>query len=140
MRIDYALIEPELTSRFRVLTRDLAQTAISPGLRALVELRVSQINYCTYCIQVHQSEAQKLGEDQARLEQLSEWRTSTLYTPQEQAALAWAEALTHADTIHQDEAEYAHLTTLFSEPEIVALGMVVSLANFWNRMAGGFRK
>lgn len=140
MRIDYALIEPELTTRFRVLTRDLAQTAIAPALRALVELRVSQINHCTYCIQVHRTEAQKLGEDPARLEQLASWRTSHLYTPHEQAALAWAEALTQTGRLHDDEQEYAQLTTLFSEQEIVALGMAVSLANFWNRMAGGFRK
>ncbi len=140
MRIDYSQIEPELTSRFRLLTRDLAQTAISPGLRALVELRVSQINHCAYCIRLHQAEAAKLGEDQARLDQLSEWRTSGLFTPHEQAALAWAEALTQTTTLHEDEQEYTQLASFFTEQEIVALGLVVSLANFWNRMAGGFRK
>jgi AhpD family alkylhydroperoxidase len=140
MRIDYAQIEPELTSRFRQLTRDLAQTAIDPSLRALVELRVSQINRCAYCIQLHQAEARHLGENQARIEQLPAWRTSALFTPREQAALAWAEALTHKATVHDDAQEYEQLTNLFSEQEIVALGLVVSLANFWNRMAGGFRK
>ncbi len=140
MRIDYAKIEPELTSRFRQLTRDLAQTTITPSLRALVELRVSQINHCAYCIQLHRAEARQLGEDHARIEQLSEWRSSTLFTPHEQAALAWAEALTNTATLHEDEEEYAQLTALFSEQEIVALGLAVSLANFWNRMAGGFRK
>lgn len=140
MRIDYSQIEPELTSRFRHLTRDLAQTPIDPGLRALVELRVSQINHCTYCIQLHQAEARHLGEDQARLVQLPDWRTSPLFTPREQAALAWAEALTHKATVHDDTQEYDQLTTLFSEHEIVSLGFVISVANFWNRMAGGFRK
>ena len=140
MRIDYSQIEPELTSRFRQLTRELAQTAIAPNLRALVELRVSQINHCAYCIQLHQAEARHLGEDQTRLEQLPEWQTSPLFTPREQAALAWAEALTHKATVHDDAQEYNQLTTLFSEQEIVALGFVISLANFWNRMAGGFRK
>jgi AhpD family alkylhydroperoxidase len=71
MRIDYSQIEPELTSRFRHLTRDLAQTSIAPNLRALVELRVSQINRCAYCIQLHQAEARHLGEDQKRLDQPS---------------------------------------------------------------------
>ncbi len=140
MRIDYSQIEPELTSRFRHLTRDLAQTSIAPNLRALIELRVSQINHCTYCIQLHQAEARHLGEDQARLEQLPAWRTSPLFSPREQAALAWAEALTHKATVHDDAQEYDQLSTLFSEQEIVALGFVISLANFWNRMAGGFRK
>ena len=140
MRIDYAQIEPELTSRFRQLTRDLAQTAIDPSLRALVELRVSQINHCAYCIQLHQAEARHLGENQERIEQLPAWQTSSLFTPHEQAALAWAEALTHKATVHDDVQEYEQLATLFSEQEIVALGFVISLANFWNRMAGGFRK
>ena len=140
MRIDYAKIEPELTSRFRQLTRDLAQTALVPSLRALVELRVSQINHCDYCVRLHQNEARHLREDQSRIEQLPGWRTSSLFTPREQAALAWAEALTHKTTIHDDALEYDQLTTLFSEQEIVALGFVISLANFWNRMAGGFRK
>ena len=140
MRIDYFQIEPELTSRFRQLTRDLAQTSIAPSLRALVELRVSQINRCAYCIQLHLAEARHLGEAQTRIEQLPEWRNGTLFTPREQAALAWAEALTHTTTIHEDATEYEQLTALFSEQEIVALGLVVSLANFWNRMAGGFRK
>lgn len=140
MRIDYSKIEPELTSRFRQLTRDLAQTSITPSLRALVELRVSQINHCAYCIQLHQAEARHLGEDQARFEQLPGWRTSPLFSPREQAALAWAEALTHKATVHDDEQEYNQLTTVFTEQEIVALGFVISLANFWNRMAGGFRK
>ena len=140
MRIDYSQIEPELTSRFRHLTRDLAQTSIAPNLRALIELRVSQINHCAYCIQLHQAEARHLGEDQTRLEQLPAWRTSPLFSPREQAALAWAEALTHKATVHDDAQEYNQLTTLFSEQEIVALDFVISLANFWNRMAGGFRK
>lgn len=140
MRIDYSQIEPELTARFRHLTRDLAQTSIALNLRALIELRVSEINHCAYCIQLHQAEARHLGEDQARLEQLPEWRTSPLFSPREQAALAWAEALTHKTTVHDDAQEYHQLTTLFSEQEIVALGFVISLANFWNRMAGGFRK
>lgn len=140
MRIDYAQIEPELTSRFRQLTRDLAQTSIAPNLRALIELHVSQINHCACCIQLHRAEARHQGEEQARLEQLPEWRTSSLFTPREQAALAWAEALTHKATVHDDAQEYDQLTTLFSEQEIVALGFVISLANFWNRMAGGFRK
>jgi len=140
MRIDYSQIEPELTSRFRQLTRDLAQTSIAPNLRALVELRVSQINHCAYCIQLHQAEARHLGEEQARLEQLPEWRTSPLFSPREQAALAWAEALTHKATVHDDAQEYNQLASLFSDQEIVVLGFVISLANFWNRMAGGFRK
>lgn len=140
MRIDYATVEPELISGLRQLTRDLAKTALPSGLRALVELRVSQMNHCSYCIQVHRSEARHHGEDTARVEQLSEWRTSSLFSPREQAALAWAEALTNGETIHKDEKEYQDLLTHFSEPEIVSLGLSVSLANFWNRMAGGFRK
>ena len=140
MRIDYAKIEPEFISRMRQLTGDLSQTALTPGLRALVELRVSQINHCSYCIHVHSAEARQAGEAPSRIEQISDWHTCGLFTPREQAALAWAEALTRTGKIHDDEQDYAQLAVHFSEPEIVSLGLAVSLTNFWNRMAGGFRK
>lgn len=140
MRIDYDKIEPALISRFRQLSADLSQTALAPGLRALVELRVSQINRCSYCIRYHSTQAGQAGEDTSRIGQISEWRTCGLFTPREQAALAWAEALTHTGKIHDDEHEYAQLSAHFSAAEIVSLGLAVSMTNFWNRMAGGFRK
>ena len=140
MRIDYAAIEPELISRFRRLTRELDATSIDAKLRALVELRVSQINRCLYCIHVHTDEALKLGEPQERLDQLSGWKDSPDFSERERAAFAWSEALTATVRIHDDEEEFAILKVLFSEQEIVALGLLISLANFWNRMAGGFRR
>ena len=54
--------------------------------------------------------------------------------------MAWAEPVTHKATVHDDSQEYDQLITLFSEQKIVTLGFVISLANFWTRMAGGFRK
>lgn len=140
MRIDYSTVEPDLISHFRQLTRELALTAIDAKLRALVELRVSQINRCLYCIHVHTDEALKLGESQARLARLSVWRDSPDYSERERAALAWSEIITMTGRMHDDEMEFENLMILFSEQEIVALGLAVSLANFWNRMAGGFRR
>jgi AhpD family alkylhydroperoxidase len=140
MRIDYAAVEPGLISRFRQLTVELNTTSIDARLRALVELRVSQINRCSYCIHVHTEEAHKLGDSRERLAQLSAWRDSPDFLDRERAALAWTEALTISGGMHDDEQQFDDLTIHFSEQEIFALGLVISLANFWNRMAGGFRR
>lgn len=60
------------------------------------------------------------------------------YSKRVRAAFAWAEVLTETGRMHDDEFE--NLMNLFSQQEIVALRLVNSLANFWNRMAGGFRR
>lgn len=140
MRIDYASVEPVLISRFRQLTREVEATAIDATLRVLVELRVSQINGCAYCIHIHTAEACKLGESRERLNRLSDWKEAPGYTSRERAALAWAEALTVTGQMHHDEEAFVNLTAEFPEEQVVALGLIISLANFWNRMAGGFRR
>ncbi len=140
MRIDYVEIEPDFIRRFRELTRDLSQLAIDPVTRALVELRVSQINGCAYCIVLHQAEARKLGVSSERLAAVAEWSQHAFFNDRERAAFRWAEALTQTGRIHNDENEFDALRAQFSEREVVALGLVISTANFWNRMAGGFRK
>lgn len=140
MRIDYSAVEPGLISRFRQLTVELNTTSIDPKLRALVELRVSQINRCAYCIHVHTVEANELGESLERLDKLSAWKDFPEFSERERAALAWSEALTTSGRMHDDEQQFDDLTIHFSEQEIVALGLVISLANFWNRMASGFRR
>lgn len=139
-RIDYASAKPEFIARLRAITKEQASFGLDGGLRALVETRVSQINGCAYCIGLHGREARERGESPERLEALSVWRESPLFTEAERAALAWAESLTHIAATQAGDADYARLGRHFSEAEIVELSLSISLANFWNRMAGGFRK
>jgi AhpD family alkylhydroperoxidase len=139
-RIDYFSTKPEFITQLRVLTKSQEQFGLDARLRALVETRVSQINGCAYCTDLHSREAREHGEKQQRLDSLPVWRESPFFSARERAALAWAESVTRIAESHAGDAEYQGLTPHFSETEIVELSLSVSLANFWNRMAAGFRK
>ena len=140
MRIDYYVEKPELITKLRTITKELERFALDAKLRALVETRVSQINGCAYCTDLHTREARSAGEDQQRLDALPVWQESPFFDSREKAALAWAESITLISESHAGDAEYSELTKYFSGPEIVELSLSISLANFWNRMAAGFRK
>ena len=139
-RIDYFQTKPDLITKFRALTAEQKEFTLDGKLRALVELRVSQINGCAYCTDLHSREARELGENQQRLDSLPVWRESPFFSDPEKAALAWAESLTLIAQTHAADAEYEAVRKHFSELEVVELSLAVSLANFWNRMAGGFRR
>lgn len=139
-RIDHFSIKPEFITQLRALTKTQEQFGLDAKLRALVETRVSQINGCAYCTDLHSREARERGEKQQRLDSLLVWRESPFFTVRERVALAWAESVARIAETHVGDAEYQGLTPHFSESEIVELSLSVSLANFWNRMAAGFRK
>lgn len=112
-------------------------TSIDPKLRALVELRVSQINGCGYCIDLHSTHARSHGETQQRLDCLPAWWETDFFEPAEAAAFRWAEALTNVSTSHAPEDVYQALTAHFSEAQIVDLSLVIAMMNAWNRLAIG---
>ncbi len=139
-RIDYYKNKPEFILKLRGITQELEQFSLEPKLRALVESRVSQINGCVYCTDLHLREARALGETTQRLDTLAVWQESPFFDEREKAALAWAEALTLVPETHAGDPDYRRLLEHFSETEIVELSIAISLSNFWNRMAVGFRK
>jgi len=115
-------------------------TSIDPKLRALVELRVSQINGCAFCVDMHSTQARAEGETQQRLDCLVAWRESPFYTDRERAAFAWAEAVTRIAETHAPDEAYTPLLEHFSEKEIVDLTLIISVMNTWNRLAISLRK
>ncbi|MGZ5545106.1 MAG: carboxymuconolactone decarboxylase family protein [Limisphaerales bacterium] len=139
-RIDYFPVKPEFVTQLRALTKTQEQFKLDARLRALVETRVSQINGCVYCTDLHLREARALGENQQRLDTLAVWHESPFFDAREKAALTWAESLTLMPETHAEDAAYEPLRAHFTDTEIVELSLSISLANFWNRMAGGFRK
>jgi AhpD family alkylhydroperoxidase len=139
-RIDYFTAKPELITKFRTLTAEQKEFKLDGKLRALVELRVSQINGCAYCVDLHSREARERGESQPRLDSLPVWHESPFFDEREKAALAWAESLTLMPQTHAADPEYQAVRKCFSEMELVELSFSILLANFWNRMAGGFRR
>ncbi|PPD47044.1 MAG: alkylhydroperoxidase [Methylotenera sp.] len=139
-RIDYFLHAPELITKMRNITQGLEQFTIDAKLRALVETRVSQVNGCVCCVDLHLKESRKLGELQQRLDSLPVWKESPFFNEREKSALAWAESLTNIAQSNAADTEFNVLKQYFTELEIVELSISISLVNFWNRMAGGFRR
>lgn len=109
----------------------LKKSTLGIELRHLIEFRVSQINQCAYCLDMHYKDARANGETEQRLYGLSAWREAPYYTERERAAFAWAEAVTAA---HVPDEVYQHVSDHFSELELIDLTMVVTTINTWNRI------
>ena len=107
----------------------------------LVYLRVSQINGCAYCIDMHSRELLAHGMNIEKLVLVPAWRESgALFDREEQAALAWAETVTRvADTRIPDE-DYEAAAAVFGPTDLADLTIAIGLMNAYNRLAIGFRR
>lgn len=135
-RIDYYTIAKsgmqKMLSMENYLTKD---TDLSATLIELVKIRVSQINGCAYCIDIHASEARKLGETEQRIYLLSAWKETDLYNDREKMALEIAESLTLIYNHSFDEKMYSKALSHFTEKELIDLILLVNQVNSWNRLS-----
>jgi AhpD family alkylhydroperoxidase len=120
------------------LSDHVENCGLERSLLELVKIRASQINGCAYCLHMHTRDARKAGETEDRLNLLSAWRESPLYSERERAALAWTETLTTLDGRPVDEAEYRNMAAQFAPQEQVQLSLAISVINSWNRINVGF--
>ncbi|MEN3157293.1 carboxymuconolactone decarboxylase family protein [Alkalimonas sp. NCh-2] len=131
-------LQPQLMKSLLALGEAAAQALEAP-LVHLVKLRVSQLNGCAFCMQLHAAEARKEGEAQLRLDLLAAWRETELFSMREQAALSWAESLTLlAATKEVSEAVYQQTSQQFSAEELASLTALTIEINGWNRIAVSF--
>lgn len=137
-RINHFAVAPELLQPMLDMEERLRASGLEHSLNELVKLRVSQINGCAYCIHMHTHDARTNGESEDRLHLLNAWYESSLYSERERAALAWAETLTRVETSRAPDDVYKTMEMHFSEQEQVALTLVVTTINAWNRLAIGF--
>ena len=112
---------------------------LDPTLHHLIKIRVSQINGCGYCIDMHTKDARVVGETEQRMYMLSAWRETSIYTAKERAALQWAEAVTRLDNQQVPEEAFQQAKRHFSEQELVVLTLAVIEINGWNRFAISFQ-
>jgi AhpD family alkylhydroperoxidase len=115
------------------------KSGLDHKLLELVKYRVSQINGCAYCLDMHHKEATHMGETELRLHSLAAWREAPFYSDAERAALALAEALTFAHQQDVSDDLYNALTKFFSKAEIADLTVAVAQINSWNRINKAFR-
>ncbi|MEX0303175.1 MAG: carboxymuconolactone decarboxylase family protein [Leisingera sp.] len=138
-RLDYFTIASDLFQPMLEQEKMFKESTLEHSLVELVKLRASQINGCAYCIHMHSHDLRAHGESEDRMHLLNAWRESPLYSDRERAALAWCEALTRIETTAAPDADYAAVQRHFEPREQVALTLLISAINAWNRIAIGFR-
>lgn len=111
----------------------ISQSGIDHTLLELIKMRVSLINSCAYCIDMHYKEAVHAGETPLRLISLSAWRETNYYTPRERAVLAFAEELTRLPADENSDHIHDELLQFFNKQEIAILTLAIIQINSWNR-------
>lgn len=107
---------------------DRKSSPLEPALRSLITVRVSQINWCAFCVDINSAMVLKRGIDQAKLEALAEFECSTLFSEREKAALAYAEAITYSDC-QTNAAHFERLRQNFDDDAIIELTALIAFQN-----------
>lgn len=134
-RIKISRAQPEAYKHALALAGAIADSDLERSLIDLIDVRVSQINGCVYCLEMHTQAARKRGESEERLYQLSAWEEASIFTARERAALALAEAITLIREGHVPDAVWSAAAEQFNEAELAALVLNATMMNFWNRVA-----
>lgn len=132
--VDHHQQIPQIAQTLGGVSASFAKEGLDAKLQHLVDLRVSQINQCAYCVKMHTKEAYDAGETSARLERLVVWRHVSDFSEKEKAAFAWAEALTSVNAERDYGPLRADLRKHFSESEISLLTAAIGMINLWNRV------
>jgi AhpD family alkylhydroperoxidase len=130
---------PALSRSLLALGKAATDAGLDPALLELVNLRVSQINGCAFCLQYHTNALAKLQVDPAKLAQVAAWREASVFTAQECAALDYAEAVTRLDPHGVPDAVYQAALAAFGEVGMAALTTALVAINGWNRVAITYR-
>ena len=137
-RLEYFPKAPELMQAVLALNTAVEESGLEMSLLHLIKLRASQINGCSYCVDMHAHEAREDGETEQRLYLVAAWRESPLFTERERAAFAWTESVTLISQAGVSDELYAATLKQFSEEELVKLTVAVAIINTWNRLSVSF--
>ena len=135
-RISFRDVSQELMTAMLSMGNYLKTTGLDEKLLELVKYRVSQLNGCAFCLDMHYKDAIHNGETEQRLYSLPAWRECPWYSDAERAALAYTDSLT--TTAGVDDTIFATLTSFFSNKEIADLTFAIALTSTWNRLNKAF--
>jgi len=139
-RFQYSKAYPEAYKAMLALSQAVEKTGLTPQLIYLVNYRVSQLNSCAFCLDMHSKDLRARGETEQRLYMISAWREAPhLYSDRERAALAWAEAVTRLEDGQVSDEVYEIARQEFSQAELVQLTLAIVVINGWNRFNVAFR-
>lgn len=134
-RMNAMAVAPQAYHAMYGLESYIRQSGLEHGLIHLVKLRVSYMNGCAYCVDMHSKDARALGETEQRIYSVPVWRETPFYTPRERAAFAWAEVVTALGPHGVTDADYEAVRKEFDEADVVKLTMVIVTINGWNRLS-----
>ena len=136
VRLDIDTVAPHFSKALahldNAMVRELDAVGVDARLRELVRLRASQLNGCSYCVDLHTGDAQKAGDTLARIAAVAVWRESSLFTARERAAFTLTESITRASETHVPDADWAAAALVFSPEELGALVSLIVTINAWN--------
>lgn len=136
----FTVMAPAVYAALGALGKAVDASGLDKALTELVKVRVSQINGCAFCLQFHLNLIRRgLDVDPRKLDLVAAWRDAGVFSPREQAALAWAEALTDITNHGAHDEAYAQASAQFSETELAHLTAAIGAINTWNRIAVGYR-
>ncbi len=138
-RITITSVSPGALKAMLGLGSYLHQCGLDVKLLDLINLRVSQINGCAYCLDMHWKDLRAAGETEQRLYGLDAWRESPYYTERERAALAWAEAVTRIRDGQVPDEVFEEAHRHFNDEELANLTLGVVAINGWNRLNIAYR-
>jgi AhpD family alkylhydroperoxidase len=139
-RLSYGKAYPDAFKAMLAFSQAVEKTGLPPQLIDLVNYRVSQLNGCAYCLDMHSKDLRARGETEQRIYMVSAWREMPqLYSSRERAALAWAEAVTRLEDQEVPDAVYEEALKEFNEAELTQLTLAVVAINGWNRFNVAFK-
>ena len=139
-RMNYTAAAPAGMKALGAVYGYVSQSGLPAILIDLVYLRVSQINGCAYCIDMHSRDLLKAGVPIEKVVLVPGWdEAGALFTDQEKAALKWAEVVTRIIDTHVPDQAYAEARATFTEKQLADLTIAIGLMNAYNRMAVSFR-
>ena len=135
----FARIAPVAQQSLIAMGRQADDCGIDKQIVELVKLRVSQMNNCAFCLQIHLNVSRKLGLPQEKLDLVATWEEAGIFSERECAALAWAETLTRLVGHSISNDSYESVRRHFSEEEVTFLSVAIATINAWNRLGAAFR-
>jgi len=133
-RISYQEVPTEIFEKLGTIENYLHNSTIGMPLLELLRLRISQINGCAYCVDMHYKELKNVNETELRMSSLCVWKETSYFSGKERAALQLAERLTKLNGEPISESVYKTLFEFFSKSEICNLVLAISQINTWNRL------
>ncbi|WP_339322587.1 carboxymuconolactone decarboxylase family protein [Paenibacillus sp. FSL W8-0194] len=135
MRLNYRTVNPHVFQALGNLQKASSATSIDIVLQELIKIRVSQINGCAFCLDMHAKDLMKHGDYLNHIVLLSAWREAPIFTERQRAALALAEAVTKISEQGVPDDVYAETRKYFDEKEFMELILTINTINGWNRVA-----